>query len=64
MGRSKENRLIAKRKGFRFTKKQLKKWNCKFHSLIFGKPSHDISIDDKSIDFKHNWEKKIKKNYL
>ena len=64
MGRSKENTLKAKKRGLKFTKKQLKKWNCKFHSLVFGKPSHDILIDDKSIDFNQSWDKKIKKKYL
>ncbi len=64
MGRSKENTLKAKQSGLKFTKKQLKRWNCRFHFLIFGKPSHDISIDDKSLDFNPNWDKKIKKKYL
>lgn len=64
MGRSKENTIKAKQRGLNITKKQLKKWDCKFHFLIFGKPSHDILIDDKSIDFSQTWDKKIKKKYL
>ena len=60
MGRSKENRLIAKKKGFQLTRKQLKKWDLKYHELIFGKPSYDLFIDDKSIFFNKNWVKKIK----
>ncbi len=64
MGRSKENTFKAKQRGLNFTKKQLKRWNCKFHFLIFGKPSHDISIDDKSINFNSNWDKKVKNKYL
>tara|TARA_R110002096_G_scaffold243413_1_gene435554 strand:+ start:36 stop:362 length:327 start_codon:yes stop_codon:yes gene_type:complete len=39
------------------TKKQLKLWNCKYHSLNFGKPVYDLFIDDKNINseeyFKH-----------
>ena len=31
------------------TKKQLKMWGVKYHELIFGKPSYDIIVDDKSI---------------
>jgi uncharacterized HAD superfamily protein len=30
------------------TKKQLKKWNLKYHELKLGKPSGDIYVDDKS----------------
>jgi hypothetical protein len=30
------------------TEKQFKKWGVKYHKLIFGKPSADIYIDDKS----------------
>jgi hypothetical protein len=64
MGRSKENMFNAKKKGLRFTEKQLKSWNCKFHTLIFGKPSHDILIDDKSFHYDQSWHKKIEKKYL
>ena len=32
----------------RRTKKQLKRWNIKYHELIFGKPAYDIFIDDKA----------------
>ena len=42
------------------TRKQLKKWDLKYHELIFGKPSYDLFIDDKSIFFNKNWVKKIK----
>ena len=27
------------------TKKQLKKWGVKYHSLMFGKPVFDVYID-------------------
>ena len=60
MGRSKENVLLAKKRGYNFTYKQLKKWDVKFDKLIFGKPSFDYIIDDKSISFKKNWYKCLK----
>ena len=59
MGRSKDNILKAKKRGYQSTYKQLKKWKLNFHKLIFGKPSYDIFIDDKALFFKKNW-----KNYL
>lgn len=59
MGRSKENINLAKQRGYYFTKKQLDKWNVKYHKLIFGKPSYDLFIDDKTIFYKKNWIKKI-----
>lgn len=64
MGRCNENIKCAKKKGFLKTKKQLKKWKVRYHELIMGKPSYDILIDDKSLNFKKNWsfelDKKIK----
>jgi histidinol phosphatase-like enzyme len=57
MGRSNEKISLAKKRGYKFTFKQLKKWKVKFHKLIFGKPSFDYIIDDKSVDFKKNWHK-------
>ena len=59
MGRNNENQKKAKQRGFLKTKQQLKKWNIKYHKLIFGKPSYDLFIDDRSIFFKKNWVKKI-----
>lgn len=59
MGRSKDNQVAAKKKGYHITKKQLEKWNLKYHKLILGKPSYDIIIDDKSIFYNKNWIKKI-----
>ena len=35
-----------------FTKKQLDSWNCSYHRLETGKPSYDVCIDDKSLNFK------------
>tara|TARA_B100001093_G_scaffold519676_1_gene609796 strand:- start:2792 stop:3130 length:339 start_codon:yes stop_codon:yes gene_type:complete len=61
MGRSKESIRLAKKRGFKFTLRQLQKWNLKFHELKFGKPSYDLIIDDKSLGFKKNWHKNLKK---
>ena len=44
-----------------FTLKQLKKWGVKYHKIYFGKPSFDLFIDDKSLFFKRNWSKLLKK---
>ena len=59
MGRSNENHKKAKKRGFLKTEQQLKKWKISYHKLIFGKPSYDLFIDDRSIFFKKNWVKKI-----
>ncbi len=63
MGRNKDNASLAKKQGYEFTKKQLKKWKLKYHVLKFGKPSYDIFIDDKSFDFKKDWYTKFKSKY-
>jgi len=60
MGRNNDNVKLAKKQGYKKTFKQLLSWKLKFHKLIYGKPSFDIYVDDKSIDFKKNWIKKIK----
>lgn len=49
MGRNKDNSKKINIKIKLKTKKQLKIWGVKYHKLIFGKPSYDIMIDDKSI---------------
>ena len=61
MGRSKENQTLAKKRGYEFTKKQLFRWNLKYHYLIFRKPSYDLFIDDKNFSFQKNWDKQILK---
>ena len=61
MGRSLENPKQAKKLGYLFTKKPLNNWGLKYHELIFGKPSYDYFIDDKSIFFKKNWIIELKK---
>ena len=61
MGRY-NNAKIAKVKGEKLTKNQLKKWNLQYHELIMGKPSFDIYIDDKNLGFKKNsWARDLKK---
>ena len=51
----------TKAQGYAMTFKQLKKWNIKFNKLIFGKPSYDLFIDDKSIYFNSKWHENIDK---
>jgi hypothetical protein len=63
MGRNKENVINAKKQGYKFTYKQLKKWGLSFDKLIFGKPSYDIYVDDKSIFFKNKWQDYFIKKY-
>ena len=62
MGRNNENISKAKKQGFKQTQNQLKKWKLKYHKLIFGKPSFDLLVDDKTINFDKNWVKKIDKH--
>ena len=52
MGRSKENVNLAKKKGYKLTISQLKKWKLKYHYLLMGKTSYDFFIDDKAYGFK------------
>jgi hypothetical protein len=59
MGRSNEKISLAKKRGYKFTHKQLKKWEVKFHKLIFGKPTFDYIVDDRSIGYKKTWYKSI-----
>ncbi len=59
MGRSKENKNLAIKKGYILTKKQLKMWGVKYNELIFGKPSYDLYVDDKSHNFSKNWSKDL-----
>ena len=62
MGRTNENIKEAKKLGFNFTQNQLKRWGIKYHKLIFGKPSYDIFVDDKSYGFKKNWHLNLRKH--
>lgn len=45
----------------KFTKNQLSSWGVKYSKLLFGKPNFDFLIDDKSIFYKKNWPKILKK---
>ena len=59
MGRSKENPNLAKKKASKLTIRQMKKWGVRYHKIIFGKPSYDLVVDDKSIFFNKNWWRTI-----
>ena len=61
MGRNNENKILAKKQGYKFTKKQLNGWGLKYNELLFGKPSFDIYVDDKSLNFKESWPRLLKK---
>ena len=61
MGRSNENQNLAKKRGFEMTKKQLKKWDLKYHKLILGKPTYDFIVDDKAYGYNSNWSNKLLK---
>ena len=61
MGRCKGNLKKVKKQIKPLTLKQLKDWGVKYHELYFGKPSFDLFIDDKSLFFKKNWSKLLKK---
>lgn len=37
------------------TRQQLAAWGCKFHTLLMGKPSYDVYIDDKSFNVDTVW---------
>ena len=60
MGRNNDKISLAKKEGYKFTVAQLREWGLKYHVLKFGKPSYDLIVDDKSIDFSTGWTKKIK----
>jgi hypothetical protein len=64
MGRSNQKIDQAILKGYDFTKEQLKKWKIQYNFLIFGKPSFDVIVDDKSFSYKKNWHNSFKKKYL
>jgi hypothetical protein len=61
MGRNNEDSKKATKQGYNFTKKKLEGWGLKFNKLIFGKPSFDIIIDDKALNFRKNWILDLKK---
>lgn len=59
MGRSNDNKKKAIKLAKNITLSQLKKWKVNYDKVIFGKPSYDVIVDDKSIDFKKDWFKNI-----
>ena len=61
MGRSNENRNLAKKRASKITINQLRIWKVKYDEVIFAKPSYDYFIDDKAIFFKRNWIDELKK---
>lgn len=61
MGRCNGNLALVKKQIKPLTLKQLKKWGVKYHKIHFGKPSFDLFIDDKSIFFRKDWSKLLKK---
>jgi len=61
MGRNNDNVDKAKKQAITITIKQLKRWKLNYHKIIFGKPSFDIYIDDRSLFFKKNWTKELNK---
>ena len=64
MGRSNDNKIIAKKLASNLTKKQLKEWGVNYNKLIFGKPSYDIFVDDKNSCYKKNWRLTLQKKFL
>ena len=61
MGRYNGNLTKVKKEIKPFTLKQLKKWGVKYHRIYFGKPSFDLFIDDKSLFFKKEWSRILRK---
>jgi len=49
MGRSNNSAAYSNKAFYDMTRKQLKDWNVKFHSLFLGKPAGDYYIDDKGV---------------
>ena len=61
MGRCNGNLEQVKKKIKPLTLRQLKKWEVSYDKIYFGKPSFDLFIDDKSLFFKKDWPKLLKK---
>ncbi len=40
----------SKKDWSQLTIKQLNEWGCMRHDVVFGKPSYDLYIDDKSVN--------------
>jgi len=61
MDRNNDNISKARKQAKDITIKQLKKWKVCYHKIIFGKPSFDIYIDDKSLFYKKDWKRYLYK---
>ena len=64
MGRNNDNAKKINSRIKSRTKKQLKMWGVNYHKLIFGKPSYDFIIDDKSILYNKKKTVKELKKYI
>ncbi len=64
MGTYNDNIKLVNKLKYKETFNQLKKWNVKFHKLFMTKPSFDLLIDDKALNYDKNWKKLIKKTLL
>ena len=64
MGKHNGNVNFIRKKYYKITEKQLKKWGLKFHELIFGKPIFDFLIDDKAFNVKDKKLNKIFQNLI
>lgn len=50
MGRYKDSSKLAWKNFHEMTRNQLDSWGCKYHTIILGKVSGDVYIDDKGIN--------------
>ena len=55
MGRTNNNYKKAYELGYELTHDQLCRWYLSFDKLILGKPSFDILIDDKALNYSEKW---------
>lgn len=56
MGKFQGNKIKVIKHIKKLTLNQLKKWNLKYHEMIFFKPSYDIFVDDKALGHSpKNW---------
>tara|TARA_B100000700_G_C14938292_1_gene805482 strand:- start:114 stop:476 length:363 start_codon:yes stop_codon:yes gene_type:complete len=61
MGRTNDDIFKSRKKVYKLTVGQLKRWKVKYHKLFISKPSADLYIDDKSWGYNSNWKTKLKK---
>lgn len=63
MVRYSKNHVMKKKTDYNLTSSEFKFRILNYYKLIFGKLSFDFLIDDKSIFFKKNWSKFIKRKF-